>query len=587
MRYLPCLLLLAAIPVTAQQQLVSPAQLEQQAEARQTEINRTQAPRGFTPGERSSSTQPPHPDTAAQTRCLPIQRVVLDGERASRFSRYLKQALSRQALQPRRTGEAQYSISRADRAACLSAADIERLGEAVQNAVIDAGLVTSRIVVADQDLNSGNLHLTILPGYAGDKSLTPDTINRRTPSLRSTIPVRRGELLNLRDIEQGLENLRRLPTVEAGIDIVPGGQMGQSDLQVRWQQQRWWRFNFAVDDSGSKATGKYVGTLGLSLDNPLRLSDTLALNYSRNLLPGKKQRSRSGHSGRGRSDNHAANYSLPLGYWTLELGANRYYYDQAVAGQTRTYHYQGTSTQEQANLSRTLYRNARHKLEASVGVWQKTSKSYVDDAEITVQRRRQGGWQAGITHTAYLGTGNLQSSLNYKKGTGAFSSLPAPETAWGEGTLRFAIWTGDVNWQQPFTLGQQTFIWNSRLHGQWTDDRLTPVDRLSIGGRYNVRGYNGEITLSGDKGAYLRNDLQWRYRGQHGVYLALDGGHVSGPATARLPGKTLLGGALGLKGRWDARGAWQYDIFIGTPLHQPDTMNADKIVGGFNINYNY
>lgn len=587
MRYLFCFLLLGAISATAQQQPVSPAQLEQQAEARQTEINRFQAPRGFTPGERSSSTPPPHPDTAAQTRCLPIQRVVLDGERAARFSRYLKQALSRQALQPRPAGATQYTIGHADKAACLSAADIEHLSEAVQNAVIDAGLVTSRIVVADQDLNSGHLHLTILPGYAGDKILTADSAGKRTPSLRSTIPVRRGELLNLRDIEQGLENLRRLPTVEAGIDIVPGGQMGQSDLQVRWQQQRWWRFNFAVDDSGSKATGKYLGTLGLSLDNPLRLSDTLALNYSRNLLPGKKQRSQSGHSGRGRSDNYAANYSMPLGYWTLELGANRYYYDQAVAGQTRTYHYQGTSTQEQANLSRTLYRNARHKVEASVGLWQKTNKSYVDDAEITVQRRRQGGWQAGITHTAYLGTGNLQSSLNYKKGTGAFSSLPAPEAAWGEGTSRFAIWTGDVNWQQPFTLGQQTFIWNSRLHGQWTDDRLTPVDRLSIGGRYNVRGYNGEITLSGDKGAYLRNDLQWRYRGQHGVYLALDGGHVSGPSTARLPGKTLLGGALGLKGRWDARGAWHYDFFIGTPLHHPDAMHPDNFVTGFSINYNY
>ena len=132
MRYLSCFLLLGAISAMAQQQPVSPAQLEQQAEARQTEINRFQAPRGFTPGERSSSTPSPHSDTAAQTRCLPIQRVVLDGEGATRFSRYLKQALSRQALQPRKTGEVQYSINRADETACLSAADIERLSEAVQ-----------------------------------------------------------------------------------------------------------------------------------------------------------------------------------------------------------------------------------------------------------------------------------------------------------------------------------------------------------------------------------------------------------------------------------------------------------------------
>jgi hemolysin activation/secretion protein len=31
-----------------------------------------------------------------------------------------------------------------------------------------------------------------------------------------------GNLLDLRDIEQGLENFQRLPTVEASMEILPG-----------------------------------------------------------------------------------------------------------------------------------------------------------------------------------------------------------------------------------------------------------------------------------------------------------------------------------------------------------------------------
>lgn len=35
------------------------------------------------------------------------------------------------------------------------------------------------------------------------------------------MPAREGELLDLRDIEQGLENLQRVPTVQAEMAIVP------------------------------------------------------------------------------------------------------------------------------------------------------------------------------------------------------------------------------------------------------------------------------------------------------------------------------------------------------------------------------
>lgn len=588
MRYALILFFFIISAVAAQQTPVSPAQLQQQAEARQAEIDNRQGLRGFQPSENPSSSSfevlPVSPD---ETPCLPIQYVALEGDQNQRFAVYLRKTLDKMALHPRRNSNVQFHISHAGQPSCLDATMIERMSEETQNAIIDAGWITTRIIVADQDLNNGILTLTALAGYAGNKHFSDHTSGQRTPALFNTIPIKHGELLSLRDVEQGLENLRRLPNVQANIDIVPGNVQGQSDLQISWQQERWYRFNFSMDDSGSKATGKYMGTLGVSLDNPLRLSDSLSLNYSRNLLPGQRQTSLTGHSGRGWTDNYSLNYSVPLGYWEIDLGSNRYYYDQAVAGQTLTYHYQGISTQHQANLNRTIYRDAHSKLDVNAGIWQKTNKSFVDDSEISVQRRRQGGWQAGLRHVFYFQLGSLQSSLNFKKGTGAFSALPAPEAALGEGTSRFIIWTADINWQQPFTWSEQTFIWNSRLHGQWTDNRLTPVDRMSIGGRYNVRGFNGEITLSGDKGWYLRNDLQWRYRPNHAVYFALDGGGVSGPSTRNLPGRNLVGTALGVRGQWDMHGKWNYDAFIGTSLYQPKGMNANKFIGGFSIHYSY
>ena len=44
----------------------------------------------------------------------------------------------------------------------------------------------------------------------------------------NALPTGPGRLLDLRDIEQGLENLKRVPTAEADIQIAPGQQLGET-----------------------------------------------------------------------------------------------------------------------------------------------------------------------------------------------------------------------------------------------------------------------------------------------------------------------------------------------------------------------
>lgn len=50
---------------------------------------------------------------------------------------------------------------------CLGANGIQYLQNLAQNIVIDKGLITTQIVIEPQDLNSGMLFLTAVPGYMG------------------------------------------------------------------------------------------------------------------------------------------------------------------------------------------------------------------------------------------------------------------------------------------------------------------------------------------------------------------------------------------------------------------------------------
>lgn len=125
-----------------------------------------------------------------------------------------------------------------------------------------------------------------MPGYLRsiriDRSNDDDQTHAgRIAAFQNKFPTRSNNLLNLRDLEQGLENLKRLPTAEADLQIVPvEGEPNQSDVVVQWRQRLLpYRVSVGVDNSGSKATGKYQGNITFSADNPLGLSDMFYVNY--------------------------------------------------------------------------------------------------------------------------------------------------------------------------------------------------------------------------------------------------------------------------------------------------------------------
>ena len=131
--------------------------------------------------------------------------------------------------------------------------------------------------------------LTLIPGRVRAVRISADSDARA--ELSNAIPIRAGDVLNLRDLEQGLENLKRLPSVEADIRIEPGGLPGESDLVVVWKQAFPLRFNFSANDGGSHATGKLLSTVSLSADHLLALNDLFYVSFNHDLGGGERGRS--------------------------------------------------------------------------------------------------------------------------------------------------------------------------------------------------------------------------------------------------------------------------------------------------------
>ena len=499
---------------------------------------------------------PPTPLPQGESPCFTVRQIELRGDTQARFGWVLDHLAGPSGLDgPLRR--------------CLGAGAVGVLAQRAQGALIERGFVTSRVLIEPQDLRQGHLVLTLLPGRVRHIRFEGDTPARA--AVRNSVPMAQGDVLNLRDIEQALDNFKRVPTVEADIQIVPADEPGWSDLQIRWSQGRAVRLNLSVDDSGSRATGLYQGSLTVSADNPLGLSDLLYVGLQGDLG--------GGDPGRRDTDGTSWHYSVPWGRALLAIDAGQHRYLQSVAGASQTYAYGGRSASQEATLSVLVHRNATRKTTLHAKAFARQSKNTIDDTEIEVQRRRVGGWQLGMAHRAFIETGTLDLNLSYRRGTGAFGALPAPEEAFGEGTSRFALVQGSAQWQWPFHLGTQPVQYNGQWRAQVHRTPLSPQERFAMGGRYTVRGFDGEATLSAESGWIWRNELVTPLaRSGASLFAGIDHGQVRGPSARWLAGTRLTGAVLGVRG---SLSHLQYELFTGWPLHKPDGLRTAPMTAGF------
>ena len=501
-----------------------------------------------------------------ETPCFDITKVELRGDEAGRFE-WVLDRLDGKDHDDSALGK------------CLGAQGINVLLKRAQDALIVKGFVTSRILAEPQDLKTGVLALTVIPGRINAIRFAPATTNRA--HAWNAMPAEPGDILNLRDIEQALENFLRVPSAAADIKIEPAegpdAKPGYSDLVISYQQPHPFRLSLSADDSGTDGTGKYQGGITVSYDNWWTINDLFYITANHDLGGGDE-----GPRGTRGSTVH---YSVPFDYWTIGATVSNSRYYQAVAGATQEFTYRGTSNNAEIKLSRLIYRDAKRKTTVAVRAFQRKSNNYIDDTEIEVQRRIVGGWEASVGHREFVGAATVDASVAYKQGTGAFESLAAPEEAFGEGTSRFALITADLNINAPFKLAEQSLRYVGSVRIQNNRTSLTPQDRFAIGGRYTVRGFDGESSLSAERGWFLRNELGVAIgaTGQE-FYLGLDHGEVAGPSSELLVGKRLTGAVVGLRGQFKAL---QYDIFVGTPVRKPEFFRTADSTVGFNLNLSF
>ncbi|WP_374700396.1 ShlB/FhaC/HecB family hemolysin secretion/activation protein [Sporomusa ovata] len=244
------------------------------------------------------------------------------------------------------------------------------------NAFIDRGYVTTRVLIPQQDIATGVLTLQVVPGTIKDFKLSDPAIRA---DWKSAFPTRPGDILNLRDLEQGLEQMKRVPSQDAEMQLLPGDKPGESIVQITVKQKKPWKVVLSLDDSGSKATGKLQESETFSLDNLFGINDLFNISFNSDAERKGDQYGTKGDS---------FSYSFPQGYWTYSLSSSVYKYHQTIENLGTSFVPSGHTRNLELKAEKLVYRDQTRKTSLAFSLIRSRSKSYIDDTEIEIQRRK-------------------------------------------------------------------------------------------------------------------------------------------------------------------------------------------------------
>ncbi|WP_260514569.1 ShlB/FhaC/HecB family hemolysin secretion/activation protein [Serratia fonticola] len=484
----------------------------------------------------------PAPDTEDKT-CHHVNRIVFQGTEHLSWSLKDKLASSYQGR-------------------CLTLSHINNLVRETTNAYLQRGYVTSQAWLPEQDITGGELTVAVSEGRIEGISLD----GKETLALKMAFPGRVGNVLNLRDIEQGMEQINRLPSQQVAIDIQPGKRPGYSSVVLRRTATRLpVSLSFGADNSGQKSTGTGQMNAGVVLDNPLRLADQWSLSASRDNEFHHDRRSRSINGG----------VTLPYGYWlfSYQVAWNDFY--QQVPIQAARYRYAGNAVMQRLGVNRTLLRDGQQKLALDLGLSRRRTENQLAGQRLTNSSVTVASLSAGLNYSRTLGGGYLTLNPTVSHGLRGLGATRDESAAPYAARSEFRKLSLSASYFYPLT---PSLYYLTSTYGQTSADNLYSSERISLGGQYSVRGFK-EQYLTGNRGAYWRNELNWQLGtvpviGEVSLTSALDGGWLRSELH-QVDGGSVAGAALGLA--MNNKG-FNQSFTVGKPLIYPASLQPDRWV---------
>lgn len=462
-------------------------------------------------------------------------------------------------------------------------------------AFVARGFITTRAYLGEQNLASGVLIVTVVPGTVESVSLNGrvirpsgsagsgasgwfDTVGGGLLTDAGTgwqFPAP-GDTLRLQDLEQGVDQVNRLRRNRAELQILPGQTPGSSVVALANQPGDRFRFNAGVDNYGSRTTGISRTRLGIDADNALGFQEAVSASYV------------------GTRDTNAAVLSAaaPFGYNTFSYTGSLSEYQTAIGDTALLY---GRTVGHTLGWNRVLTRDRSGRQAFDLTLTYRKSEREINNLELDPQRLTvlRAAWNGLRRFAANDQQGYATAEVGVSRGLRLINATRDPaDIRSDEAHAQFTKLDANAALQLPLPRAFDTALlaWRAQLVGQWANVALFGSEQIYAGGVSTVRGFR-EGAIAGDRGAYLRNEMVWaNVPALAGIrmepYLFLDGGQTQSVATRRWQAVAGTGAGIRLSAQW-AKQTFTSELLVGVPLAQPSYLGTKAPLLLATLNWTY
>ncbi|WP_256737500.1 ShlB/FhaC/HecB family hemolysin secretion/activation protein [Pseudomonas sp. dw_358] len=355
---------------------------------------------------------------------------------------------------------------------CMGVSQINQVLKAITTLYLEAGYVSSRPYLVRQPEDGQPLEIMIIEGFVEAIEISDPDLPL---SLSSAFPGMLGEPLQLRDLEQGMDQLNRLRAFDLTADVGPGEFEGGSRVVVRPRSKpSRWQLQGSLANSGSDSVARQRTHLSVSLDSPTHSNDLIGLSYAQSL------------KGVGESRLVAVNYQIPYGRWTLRADAIRSESDSLLTQRSQFLHSELAG--QSVNVDRVLWRDGQSLINGHLKWSHQKRANRI--GEFVMRHQALDLERADIGLSAIL--------IGEETRFGQSMWTLGGSYAWGlKGAARFA---NDVEprfekyhvsgrWQVRGKGLSRPWFLISQLDAQYSSDRLPDLEHLGLTGPGAVRGF--------------------------------------------------------------------------------------------------
>ena len=446
--------------------------------------------------------------------------------------------------------------------------DLRGVADGITQMYLDRDFITSRAILADQDIIDGVVEIRVIEGRLSDIEVE-GTEHLNESYITSRIELGAKTPLNTAQLEDQLRLLRANPLFESvEASLRAGEDLGESILIVRVTEASRFGGSVSIDNYSPPSVGSERMVVSGRFRNITGLGDEFSASYNRTTAGG--------------TDVFDFAYRIPLnameGTLTLRAAPNR---NRAIQEDFKALEIRGERELYELNFRQPLVRSPREEFALSWGF------TFQDGQTFTFQGPTPFGLgpdDNGVSRTSVFQFGQDYIRRDIQ-GAWAFRSLFRVGTSLFDATQnsgdipdgQFISWLGQA--QRVQRLSDNNLL-ITQLDLQLTPDALLPAQQFVIGGGLSLRGYRQNVR-SGDNG--------FRFSVEDRITLARDaaglpvfqlvpfvdaGGvwNVSSNPSSLPDRRFLVGAGLGLL--WEPEPGFRIRLDYGIPLIEID--GADR-----------